>query len=377
MRKSAGMFLALVACLVGHAGLVSAAPTVTFNAKDVPITGFPHTGNILGGGAAAETELHISGTEYWGYPPPLTGLNLFLPAGTKINPGFNTCPTNTITVEHEPLKCPRSSQAGPVGTAEAFVVFGSERVPETPSLEPFFTPSRSRHLRQWAHPASIEIGSTGVYTEPTGEEGFGPELSSTLPLIETVPGAPDGSLTSIELKIGAAFKRGNKAFYFSTLPQNCPAGGFVFKAELTFAALRGLTQQTVTSIDKTPCPSRRIAEAPPVETSLPRHRRGRDRTFQRSLPEPSSLHDPRHSDQRLGLPPCRGRRQRPPGERRERAAHQRTGRSARPTQRALHGANHRHHYQRTPNHGHTLLPHVRAQTPTSQGEPAPLAVALA
>jgi hypothetical protein len=176
---------------------------------------------------------------------------------------------NTITVEHEPLKCPRSSKAGPVGTAGAFVVFGSERVPETLSLEPFFVPGGLSIFVTGHTPASIEIGSTGAYTEPTGEEIFGPELSSTLPLIETVPGAPDVSLASIELKIGSAFKTGSKAVYFSTLPKMCPVGGFVFKAELTFAAIRGLTQQTVTSMDKAPCPSRRVAEPPPVETSLP------------------------------------------------------------------------------------------------------------
>jgi hypothetical protein len=69
VRKSAGMLLALAVGLLAHAGLSSAAQTVTFNANPVPIPGFPHTGNILGGGAAVETELHISGTEYGGFSP--------------------------------------------------------------------------------------------------------------------------------------------------------------------------------------------------------------------------------------------------------------------------------------------------------------------
>ena len=36
-------------------------PTVTFKAKAVPIPGFPHTGNILGAGAAVQAESTIKG----------------------------------------------------------------------------------------------------------------------------------------------------------------------------------------------------------------------------------------------------------------------------------------------------------------------------
>ena len=38
--------------LVVLAGTASAAPTVKFKAAAVPIAGFPHTGNIVGAGAA-------------------------------------------------------------------------------------------------------------------------------------------------------------------------------------------------------------------------------------------------------------------------------------------------------------------------------------
>ncbi|HXD53485.1 MAG TPA: hypothetical protein VN618_01900, partial [Solirubrobacteraceae bacterium] len=67
-------------------GAASAAPKVTFKAKAVPIPGFPHTGNIFGAGAAVEAEYTISGTEYGGFPPPLTHVNFYLPAGTKLHP---------------------------------------------------------------------------------------------------------------------------------------------------------------------------------------------------------------------------------------------------------------------------------------------------
>ncbi|MGO9248392.1 MAG: hypothetical protein ACLP7W_07325, partial [Solirubrobacteraceae bacterium] len=58
----------------------SAAPTITLKAKAVPIPGFPHTGNILGAGAALQTEFTISGTEYGGFPAPLIGVKFYGPA---------------------------------------------------------------------------------------------------------------------------------------------------------------------------------------------------------------------------------------------------------------------------------------------------------
>ena len=46
----------------------SAAPTITLTAKAVPIPGFPHTGNILGAGAALQAEYTISGHRIRRFP---------------------------------------------------------------------------------------------------------------------------------------------------------------------------------------------------------------------------------------------------------------------------------------------------------------------
>src|SRR5437588_12713911 len=131
MRKTA-VLAALAATTVTAflAPAASAAPTVTLKAKAVPISGFPHTGNILGAGAAAQAEFTISGTEYGGFPPPLIGVNFFLPTGSKINSkGFKTCAPSALEAK-EPKKCPSKSKAGPVGHANGVVSFGSERVHE-------------------------------------------------------------------------------------------------------------------------------------------------------------------------------------------------------------------------------------------------------
>jgi hypothetical protein len=55
---------------------------------------YPGTGNILGAGTAVEAEYRITGTEYGGFPPPLTGVTFLAPAGAKLHPqGFATCPS--------------------------------------------------------------------------------------------------------------------------------------------------------------------------------------------------------------------------------------------------------------------------------------------
>ena len=77
-----------------------------------------------------------------------------------------------------------------------------------------------------------------------------------MPLVETVPGAPDASVETINVKAGSAIKKGGKTIYYGTLPKKgqCPKGGFSVKTEVMFAGLGGLAPQTVTATYKAPCP---------------------------------------------------------------------------------------------------------------------------
>src|ERR1700688_2392464 len=97
MRRITTALAVLGLAVLGLSATASAAPTVTLKAKAVPIPGFPHTGNILGAGAALQSEFTIEGNEYGGYSPPLIGVNVSLPSGAKLHPsGFPTCPAQTI-----------------------------------------------------------------------------------------------------------------------------------------------------------------------------------------------------------------------------------------------------------------------------------------
>src|SRR5256885_12301596 len=112
MRRASTCLAVLGLAALSLTGVASAAPTVTLKAKAVPIPGFPHTGNHKGVGAAAQAEFTISGTEYGGFPPPLIGVNFFLPTGSKIHSaGFKTCSKPVLEL-YMPSECPEGSAAG-------------------------------------------------------------------------------------------------------------------------------------------------------------------------------------------------------------------------------------------------------------------------
>jgi hypothetical protein len=257
MRRVCSMGIAVVVlAMLALTGSASAAPTVKLKAKAAPIPGFPGTGNFYGAGAAAEFELTIQGNEYGGFQPPLIGVKVFLPAGVKLHPkGFPICPERFIEAK-EPEKCPKNSKAGPRGKAEGFVVFGTERVPETVSIEGFYAKGGLNFVVIGHTPASIEIVSKGRYAQLNGGGGYGPEGIVEVPLIQTVPGAPDASAARIVGKLGSAIKRkGKKPLYYATLPTKCPKHHMTAKVELEFAENGNvLTPVVVPLTYNLPCP---------------------------------------------------------------------------------------------------------------------------
>jgi len=249
-----GLLLMAATLLLGAAAV--AAPEVRLRVEPVPIAGFPHTGYILGDGAALQAQYTITGSEYGGFPPPLIGVSFYLPSGTKLHPaGFPTCPKAVLEASGQgPKACPKGSAAGPVGRVLGVVAFGKEQVPEEATLEPFYAPGGGLEFFTAGHsPVSLEILSSGHYVN-VNSGGFGQKLVSQIPLVETVPGAPDASVERISVKVGSAIRVHGKPVYYGMLPTTCPKDGFTVRSELTFAGLAGLAQRTVTVTYKAPCP---------------------------------------------------------------------------------------------------------------------------
>ena len=191
----------------------------------------------LGEGSTLSEEVGFAGTEYGAAPLPLTELTLRLPKGTALsNAGFPTCPLATLKPSGQgPQACPKGSGAGPVSHFTAIVSFGRERTEEPGTLEPFFSPEGGLFLFFAGHdPVSLEILATAKYVSPTGS--FGPSIQLEFPLIETVPGAPDTSLTAFDLQIGASHEAGATTLASVTAPTEC-SGSMAWEALGQFSDL--------------------------------------------------------------------------------------------------------------------------------------------
>src|ERR1700733_12095721 len=175
MRRTVRHVAVIFLVLLAVPGVAAALPTVTFKALPLPIPGFAHTGYILGAGTALRTEYEIEGTEYQGSPPPVIGINFYLPSGSQLHPdGFPTCSKATLE-QFGPIKCPAGSKAGPIGRALGFVTFGGERVEESAEIFSFYAPDGGFLFLTDGHsPVSLELLSSGHFNDAAGG-GYGPE----------------------------------------------------------------------------------------------------------------------------------------------------------------------------------------------------------
>ncbi|MHB8241084.1 MAG: hypothetical protein ACYDHN_03745 [Solirubrobacteraceae bacterium] len=253
LRRPFSRMAMLALIVLSLSTTASASPTITFKTRALPIPGVPDTGNILGAGAVIQVEYTISGTEYGGFPPPLTGVRFFAPHGAKLHPeGFASCAAATVE-QSGPAQCPKRSFAGPQGSASGVVSFGGERVPETLSVQPLFAPDGSLEFYLEGHtPVSVEILSSGHIIDVAAP--FSLEVLDEVPLIETVPGALDASTETIDVKVGAAYKRGKHTISYVRVPRSCRPAGLLVKTELSF--LGGATAQATYEM---PCPRREPA----------------------------------------------------------------------------------------------------------------------
>lgn len=264
MMRRASFYLALLGlAFLGVPAAASAAPTVTFKAKAVPIpkvlskkkgANWPGTGNYFGAGAAVEAQFTIKGTEYdEGHPAPLRQVVTYLPKGTKINAkGFAVCAPSKLE-NKEPEKCPKGSLASPPGEAGGVVNFGSDPVRENVLVQAYFAPKGLSFWVEGRTPAQIEEFATGQLIKTSGQ--FSWEVKAEVPLIETVPGGWDASAEFIDVKVGAAHMVGKKLVSYGTVPKTCPKGGFPVKAELWFGTGASESEwEKSEATAKAPCP---------------------------------------------------------------------------------------------------------------------------
>jgi hypothetical protein len=206
--------------------------------------------NRLGARSALTLTIHYTGGAL-GVPVPVRRSILRFPAGLTLElSALHTCDPARLRTRG-PSGCPAGSWLG-AGHATAEVRAGSLTLTEPVTLTAFLGPPHDLQ-------PSVEILAQGYtpFDERVLLSGrplpaaapYGEELAMVLPSIPTLPLEPPASIVTLSLTIGArAPGRGGEGSVL--IPSRCPAGGFPFAAEFTYAdGSRGSTNDTA------PCPA--------------------------------------------------------------------------------------------------------------------------
>jgi hypothetical protein len=196
-------------------------------------------------------------------PPPLTGLDLKMPAGmnyTTTTLGLAICQP-TVLQAQGPAGCPANSRLG-YGSAYVEVPFGTGSGHEIPEVQALSGPSPKGNLvvlfyANGLYPVAAQLAFSGEVLPASGR--FGSQLATTVPLVASVPGGPDVSIVNVTSTIGP-----NHLTYYRhvhgrlvpfhprgvEVPERCPRGGFPFAAQFTFED--GSQTSATTTV---PCPA--------------------------------------------------------------------------------------------------------------------------
>jgi len=171
--------------------------------------------------------------------------------------------------------CPANSIMG-LGDALAELRFGPQLVTENASISIARAPDQEGHIALLLYASGPSPVNTQILSPaqllPTSPP-FGGRLNMELPIVPSVPGAPDVAIVSLHVTLGPQGltyyeqTKGNTLAYTPKgilLPTTCPHGGFPFAA--TFSFLDGSHPDTRAAV---PCPdprrrARRHRGKPPI-----------------------------------------------------------------------------------------------------------------
>jgi hypothetical protein len=180
-------------------------------------------------------------------PVPARSIDLLYPANLGIATsglGLSTCRAAVLEAQGPP-GCPSNSVMG-YGSGVVEVPFGPELLHERTRMTTFMAPLQNGHLSLLFYangesPVSAQLVFPGLVLPAPSP--FGGELSAQLPLVPTVPEAPDAALVQLATTIGPnhityyEYIKGRSIPYHPRgilLPRTCPRGGFRFAAEFDF-----------------------------------------------------------------------------------------------------------------------------------------------
>lgn len=164
-----------------------------------------------------------------------------------------------------PKGCPVNSLMGR-GVATAEIPIAGELIGESAEVELFSAPVRQSRLALLVYVnAESPVFAQLVFpaTIIPASSPFGEIIDTNVPLVPSVPGAPDVAVTRFRMALGST-NRGDGRFRYRRrlhgrlvsyaprgllLPPRCPRGGFPFQAHFVFA-----DQSSATAHARVPCP---------------------------------------------------------------------------------------------------------------------------
>jgi hypothetical protein len=220
--------------------------------------------NRLGASTTISLGFHLSTAEGIA-PPPLTRLDLRMPAGmdyTRTTLGLAVC-RPAVLLAKGLRGCPADSRLG-YGSAYVEVPFGTGAGTEIPEIQALLGPSPTGNMVVLFYangqiPVYAQLVFSGEVLPDTGL--FGSQLAAEVPPVPSVPGGPGVSIVSVQTTIGPShltyYRRlhGRRVAFRPrgvAVPERCPHGGFPFAAEFAFQ-----DGNQVSASSTVPCPPRR------------------------------------------------------------------------------------------------------------------------
>jgi hypothetical protein len=204
----------------------------------------------LGAEGALRFDIDFAGGEF-GVPTPVHRAVLRFPAGLGIEmPELRGCPPARLR-SLGARGCPAQSQLGS-GSALAEAHLGSQIVTEKIALWVFLGPIGGAQptleiLAQGYTPFKERVVLHG--TVLSAKAPFGEELVLSIPSIPTLPLEPDASIVSLSITLGSDEPRRARDANTVLVPTSCPAGGFPFAAEFSYA-----DDSSSSALASAPCP---------------------------------------------------------------------------------------------------------------------------
>ena len=254
-RSLLGALAALLPVLYLAAG-ARADPSVSLGASFSPYR--------LGARTTVELSFRI-GALPGQVPPALTEVEVRYPANLGIalsGLGLAVCAPSMLEATGA-SGCPANSIMGH-GEALAELHFGTQVVTESATISIARAPNQDGHIALLLYvsgpsPVNTQILSPAQLLPASG--GFGGRLKIEVPLVASVPGAPDLTIVELRVMLGPQgltyFEKvaGQTLAYQPKgilLPKQCPHGGFPFAGAFTFADGSRVSARKVVSCPRRP-----------------------------------------------------------------------------------------------------------------------------